>query len=148
MKPIRHVMVATDFSEASTAAMDAAASLVSVYGARVTVIHVFDETPLLPPVALPNPQRIAAEFQGEMKEAVLAELAKVRATALPTDTSVETVAVSGPSPAKTICQEAMARDVDLIVVSTHGRTGLSHMLIGSVAEKVVRHAPCPVLAVR
>ena len=53
-----------------------------------------------------------------------------------------------PSAAEGICEAAVEAGADLIVLSTHGRTGLAHMLIGSVAERVVRHAPCPVLTLR
>lgn len=60
---------------------------------------------------------------------------------------VETLAIWGNPPAE-ICRIARERSVDLIVMGTHGRTGLAHMLIGSVAERVVRHAPCSVLIVR
>lgn len=52
------------------------------------------------------------------------------------------------NPDENIVEEAKKEAVDLIVISTHGRTGLSHMLMGSVTEKVVRHAPCPVLSIR
>jgi len=51
------------------------------------------------------------------------------------------------APAKNIVQEAKKEGADLIVMSTHGRTGLAHMLVGSVTEKVIRHAPCPVLSI-
>lgn len=56
--------------------------------------------------------------------------------------------VARGQPADAIIQFAQERDVDLIVMGTHGRSGLQHVLLGSVAEKVVRHAPCPVLTVR
>ena len=56
--------------------------------------------------------------------------------------------LQGMSPAATICDYAKQQNVDCIVVGTHGRTGLKHMLLGSVAEKVVRHAPCSVFVVR
>jgi nucleotide-binding universal stress UspA family protein len=61
---------------------------------------------------------------------------------------IETLVVWGGNPPSEICVFAARQGVDLIVMGTHGRTGLAHMLIGSVAERVVRHAPCSVLTVR
>ncbi|MCZ7684405.1 MAG: universal stress protein [Sandaracinaceae bacterium] len=60
----------------------------------------------------------------------------------------KTALIVSTNAAEGICNYAAKENVDLIVLSTHGRTGLAHLLIGSVAEKVVRHAPCPVLTVR
>ena len=64
------------------------------------------------------------------------------------DIELKTAVVLNANAAVGICDYAAKEEVDLIVLSTHGRTGLSHMLIGSVAERVVRHAPCPVLTLR
>jgi universal stress protein A len=81
-----------------------------------------------------------AEVEGRLKEFV-DDLG-------PPGQPVVTLAVSTGHPSTEICKYATANDCDLIVMATHGRTGLAHMILGSTAEQVVRHAPCPVMTVR
>jgi nucleotide-binding universal stress UspA family protein len=85
-----------------------------------------------------------AEVRGQLEEAMARTKARVAGQGV---IGIETVLVDG-TPADVIVDEAGKRHSDLIVMATHGRTGLSHILIGSVAERVVRTAPCPVLTVR
>lgn len=121
---IRHILFPTDFSEASRRAGEFAAALARQCGARLSVVYV------VPPVTDPSPSRGLAAFATEV------------APGLP----VETEVLSGV-PARQILAYARRRGVDLIVMGTHGRTGVSRTLLGSVAEAVVRRAPCPVLTV-
>ena len=84
----------------------------------------------------------------DMAERIQAGLQELREARLKGVAKVETKIVEHASAADGICQAARQLGSDLIVVATHGRTGLAHLLLGSVAENVVRHAPCPVLTLR
>ena len=84
----------------------------------------------------------------EFEESVRREMARLRDAHLAGVGEVELMIEQHASAAEGICEVAETSGADLVVLSTHGRTGLSHMLIGSVAERVVRHAPCPVLTLR
>lgn len=135
---LKQILVATDFSEASAAAMDYGRALARTFGASLHLLHVA-ENPFLRPTAV-DPYAL--------REATLRRLAgrlteddkgALRATAV-LDTSDE--------PADAIVTYAGAHGIDLIVMGTHGRGTVAQILVGSVAEKVVRTAPCPVLTVR
>jgi nucleotide-binding universal stress UspA family protein len=144
----RHILVATDFSEASQGALESAAAFSTPKGARITLVHVFDPTPMVPPAAIPAPRRMEQKIEHELGEKVQAELEAIRTRELADVAEVEVLPLKHPNPAHAICDQAGRTGVDLVIVGTHGRTGLPHLFIGSVAERVVRHAPCPVLAVR
>jgi len=143
-----HILLATDFSEPSERAADAAAVLAEQLGAKVTLLHSFDPDPLVPPGAIPKPQEFREKITKEMTEAIRTRLEELRGTRLARAKDVDIAVVTHRSPATAIVEHAKEIGADLIIVATSGRTGLSHLLIGSVAEKVVRHAHCPVLAVR
>jgi universal stress protein A len=146
----QHILVTTDFSPASDIGLEKAAELARATGARVTLAHVLDPSPLAP-VAL---QTDAAVLEGPALKAqlqtALDELAErffggieVTRKVLRSRSAADAiVAFAGREP------EGDELPIDMIVLATHGRTGLAHLLIGSVAERVVRHAPCPVLTVR
>lgn len=143
MAIFRHVLVATDLSDASQAAIGLAIDLSRTLGARLTVVHaceipVYAYTPemALAPVDLLTPVVDAARGK-------LAELMKQVATSCPGATSLLEVGV----PAERILAAAAAAGADLVVLGTHGRRGVAHALLGSVAEKVVRRSPVPVLTV-
>lgn len=148
MLRMQHILVATDFSDASTSAVEAARSLAERYGAKVSIFHAFDAEALVPPGAIPHPRDYRESIEHEMRDAVERKLAEIRDGALAGLPNVEVRTGVGPHPASTIVDTAKATEADLIVVATHGRTGLGRLLIGSVAERVIRHAHCPVLAVR
>jgi universal stress protein A len=145
---IRQILVPTDFSEPSRAALDYAAELARPLGATLDVLHVWEAPVFVPPSMLPEAgvaDVAALELYRESAESQLATFvadAKKRGIAVRTS-----FAELGPA-AHTIAEFARARHYDLIVIGTHGRTGLAHVVIGSVAERVVRYAHCPVLAVR
>jgi nucleotide-binding universal stress UspA family protein len=126
----RHILVPTDFSETSDAALDYGLELAARFNAQLHLLHVIDAPAVLP----------AGLFDD-----VKAKLA--RRAARGQRCAVTTEVITGTS-ARTIVCYARARSMDLIVMGTHGRSGMAHLLMGSVAEKVVRDAPCPVLTVR
>lgn len=143
-----HILVPTDFSEASHLAIDAAAALAEQTGAKVTVVHVHDPEALRPPATLgwsPSQQK---DLDAEVEAAVAKGLDELREGKLAKVKELETVVLHDHSAAHAIVKYAEKVGADLVVISTHGRTGLKHLLIGSVAERVVRHAPVPVLTLR
>jgi nucleotide-binding universal stress UspA family protein len=142
--PTPHVLVPTDFSAFADQALDYAIRLARTLNARLTLLHVMQPVPMARVdmgVALPETylQELEEAVQGSMEDA----LARVTAAGL----TGERVILYGV-PFQEIVETAKARQVDIIVMGTHGRTGLMHVLLGSVAEKVVRLAPCSVLVVR
>lgn len=143
-----HILVATDFSEPSEHAVDAAAALAGPLGAKVTLFHSFDPDLLVPPGAIPRPEQFREKITKEMTGAVMEKLEELRRGKLAKVKDVEVTTATHRSPASAIVEHAKKVGADLIIVATQGRTGLGALLIGSVAEKVVRHAHCPVLAVR
>jgi nucleotide-binding universal stress UspA family protein len=139
MLPIRTILHATDFSENSAFAFRVAASLARDHGARLLLLHVVEE-PVIPygGVMTPPPPSTAA---ADAKE----QLLRIK----PRDPRVkmEHLLLIG-EPATAICQAARDHNCDVIVMGTHGRTGLGRVLMGSVAEQVVRKASCPVLTMK
>ena len=140
MLPIHTILHATDFSPQSEAAFGVACALARDYRARVIVMHVhqtptmaFGEFGALPPAP------------DETEEGLRARLANIR----PTDATVPVDRyMTDGEPAEEILRLAKERGADLIVLGTHGRTGLGRLLMGSVAENVMRRAPCLVLTVK
>jgi nucleotide-binding universal stress UspA family protein len=142
--PTPHFLVPTDFSAFADQALDYAIRLARTFNARLTLLHIIQPVPMAGVdmgVALPETylQELEEAVQGSMEDA----LARVTAAGL----TGERVVLYGV-PFQEIVETAKARQVDIIVMGTHGRTGLMHVLLGSVAEKVVRLAPCSVLVVR
>jgi nucleotide-binding universal stress UspA family protein len=140
MQPIRTILHPTDFSENSDFAFRLACRLAQAHGARVHVLHV-GKGPVMDPVGgfvPPEPDR----YQEELTE----KLREMRAAA-PT-IPVESQLLFVGDPAAEIVRIAQAIKADLIVMGTHGRTGLGRLLMGSVAEQVVRRAPCPVVTIK
>ena len=147
MSPIRRILVPVDFSESSRAALDYAVGLARGFDAQVDVLHVWEVPSFAPPgtvmftsggTPLPNIVRTAAE---EALEGFVSAAAK-------RGVAVHSSRTEQGHPVQAIIEAATSGKYDLIVLGTHGRTGLSRALIGSVAERVVRHAPCPTLTVR
>ena len=147
MKLTQNILVATDFSKASELALDATRILALQNDAKVTLVHVFDPRP--PLSVLPGGDvGEASAHEKDLRERIHAELVRLREEKLGDVAHAKVAVVASNSAADGICRYAEKENVDMIVLSTHGRTGISHLLIGSVAEKVVRHATCPVLTLR
>lgn len=144
---VQTILLPTDFSDCAQRAVPVAAEFAQLLGANVLCLHVVE--PVVPPVSwTPAGEPLpAADFGAQLDEAA--------ARALPTFTGVEELAgleveqlVVHGEPAAEIVRVASERGVGLIVISSHGRTGLGRILFGSTAESVVRHARCPVLVVK
>lgn len=149
MPTIQRILVPTDFSSCSRAGLNYALSWAEHTGARVQVVHVAETPALVGPdlmVTMPDhPARTIAEWiDAEATKAMGRFLAEVYR---PENVAIESAVFVGDI-AERIAMAAKDWRADLIVVGTHGRTGLSHMLMGSVAEKILRVAPCPVLTLR
>jgi nucleotide-binding universal stress UspA family protein len=144
------IVAPTDFSPASALALDAAALLAKQFGAQIHLLYVYDPALLSPLYVVPGAPSLAAPAQEprELEDRALRELARLRQERLAGVDEVELVVKQHTNAAEGIVAYAGEAGADLIVLSTHGRTGLAHLLIGSVAERVVRHAPCPVLTMR
>jgi universal stress protein A len=144
MIPFRRILVPHDFSDPATGALKFAARLVPPNG-RVVALHVV--VPFVPITDIPPAGISAYITPGELISGAKRQLDRTIAKALPGKRGprVETKVVIG-DPYQRILDAA--RGMDAIVMSTAGRTGLSHLLIGSVTEKVVRHSPIPVLTLR
>ncbi len=141
----KKILVGTDFSEASDEARRVAIELARRLGAELEIVHVEEPLPAyaFAEGALPDLPRLQEEVR-TWAERQLEDLARgARASGV----SATTAVLLGV-PANTIVEAARTERADLIVVGTHGRTGLERVLLGSVAERVVRNAPCAVLTVR
>ena len=140
-------LVPVDFSEDANQAVEYAIDLASKLGARVTLLHVIQSPPwggVDMEVTVPYAySRFIQNLEAEVAHSMQACLERVTAGGLEGE-----VAVVHGIPFQEILDTAKTQQVDLIIMGTQGRTGLQHVLMGSVAEKVVRLAPCPVLVVR
>ena len=144
MSAPNHILLTTDFSEASEEAVAMAGEMARATGARLTVLHVHHHAPAAPEAVVPPEKYVSpADLDAEAQQS----LEDLRRTLLQGVESVSLVSLENVSAPLAICDYAAKHDVDLIVIGTHGRTGIPRLLIGSVAEKVVRHASCPVLVV-
>lgn len=146
MFKVSRILFPTDFSDASKKAEAAACAFAETFGAELHVLHVVQDIVLTAPVvavAVAVPQTFLAETRQNIEVA----LEQVPAADWSNQHHVVRSSRVG-APYAEICSYAQEHKIDLIVLSTHGRTGLKHLLLGSVAERVVQHAPCPVLTIR
>ncbi|HYE64178.1 MAG TPA: universal stress protein [Pyrinomonadaceae bacterium] len=147
MMEIRSILLPTDFSECANYALPYATSLARSAGASIICVHVIE--PVVPTVGytgIAEPLPIA-DLSEQLADSATRELPKVARHEECAGLNVEEVIAHGDA-ASEIVRVAKERGVDLIVISSHGRTGLGRILFGSTAEAVVRHAPCPVLVVK
>lgn len=142
MITLKKILVPTDFSEHSTKAAIYGAELARKFGAELHLMHSVEMTPFLYGEGV----YVAPETEAEIEVAVAKRLEEL----LNGSTGDLTVVrkIERGHPFVEIIRYAKENDIGLIVLGTHGRGSIEHMLLGSVAEKVVRKAPCPVLTVR
>ena len=144
---VRLILLPTDFSECGNYALAYATSLARTFGSSILCVHVIE--PMVPTVGysgMTEPLPIA-DISDQLEDSAERELPKLAECEECAGLEVEELIVHGEA-ASEIVRVANERKVDLIVVSSHGRTGLGRILFGSTAEAVVRHAPCPVLVVK
>ena len=141
---LKKILVPLDFSAHSRKALNYAVKLAAQFGSQVTVVNIvapviYAEGMVLP-AAMENLDRVSEEHaRGELDK--IAE--EVRGHNVSCDTDV----LLG-HPSDEIVNFAKQQETDLLLITTHGRTGLQHFLLGSTAERILRHAPCPVMVVR
>ncbi|HKI18166.1 MAG TPA: universal stress protein [Isosphaeraceae bacterium] len=146
MIEIKSILAPTDFSTHSQWAVHYACRLAERLGSALHLLHVLSE--ILP--AGPDPLMMPvmpAQFYKENEDRARATLDSLIDPTWGKPASLVT-AVQWGSPVESIVSYALDHRIDLITIATHGRTGLSHVFLGSVAEKIVREAPCPVLTIR
>jgi nucleotide-binding universal stress UspA family protein len=143
MTPFRHILAPVDFEPCSQYALDAAVDLALRFDARLTVLHAWDVSPLAYSGMILESPEIWATLAEAAKQAMDGTLLRVRAR-LP---AAEALLTRGPA-ASEILTAIESTKADLVVIGTHGRRGLGRFLLGSVAEKVVRASPVPVLTIR
>jgi universal stress protein A len=162
--PYTHILVPTDFSSAANHAMGYALEEATHHQAKLTLLHVLHHHPAtevyyvkdapqggpgyaaefgtrLPSFPAQAPETVRRDYYEEALE-------QLRVLVPATFPGVWDAQVTTGKPAEAIVRTAEELDVDLIIMATHGRTGVPHIVLGSVAEQVIRHAPCPVLTVR
>ena len=147
MLRIKNILVATDFSECSDSALAYGRALSLRFGARLHVLHTVE---IVPPDVVGMGGFVSAvpQLQADLEKGAREQLEQFVTAEDRRSFAAVTVLKSGETPAHAITEYAGESEIDLIVIGTHGRRGLSHIVMGSVAERVVRTAPCPVLTVR
>lgn len=139
---VKNILVPTDFSERSLDALAYAQNIAELTGARLALISVFQ------PAMLPVPLTTLALENDQALAATRTKLKELAATHGIRPEMLERTVVSQGAPWDEIVRAARTLKCDLIVIATHGHTGVTHAILGSTAERVIRHAHCPVLVVR
>jgi nucleotide-binding universal stress UspA family protein len=147
MITLKNVLVATDFSEPSDAALMYARAFARNFGATLHVVHVVGN---VSSAAYGAEGYVASmpELQQEVEDAARKQLDALLVDNDERPLPTRRVLLTSNAPAHAIVDYAAREHIDLIVTGTHGRGAVAHLLMGSVAERVVRTAPCPVLTVR
>ncbi len=153
MLPFRKILCPTDFSEASYQALKAANEIALRFSGELVLVTVVDVVPTVTWVVEPNTEAAdtsefdVESYQQELEDQTRLTLREVVKHRVPEGIRTHSIVRHG-DPAHEILQVADEESVDLIVIATHGRTGFRHLVFGSVAEKIVRLSPHPVLTIR
>ena len=143
MPEIRRILCPVDFSEPSETALDYAVDLASRFGADLQLVHVYQ----LPVYALPDGAMMAGpEFTTKVTNELTKALGALAEAKKDSGVKIETHLVEG-IPYREVVRMSGELEADLVVMGTHGRTGIKHLLLGSVAERVVRSSKVPVITV-
>lgn len=138
---LKKIMIPVDFSEHSLKALHYAKAFAKQYKAKLAVVHVVEQ--MVYPGDWMYPPITVTEWAGEKRQEVLKKLQHfIKKAGIEAELMVRLGRAW-----QEIIEAAKEQESDLLITSTHGYTGLKHALLGSVAEKVIRHAPCPVLTV-
>jgi universal stress protein A len=146
MIALKQVLVATDFSDAADAALRYGRALAHAFGATLHVIHVVPDPLSLPWNGVPEGTALGAlqqEWEGHARDRIAMGISDRDQAVLRVQIAVRT-----GEPVRQIVDYAIGHGIDLIVLGTRGRGPVAHLLLGSVAERTVRYAPCPVLTIR
>ena len=143
MISIKRILVPTDFSEPGRTALKYAVEFADQFGAAVDLLHVVDSVPAGALLSY----RPLEELKSSMRTQAEDDMEKLHSEWSEHSFPVTKVIADG-HPFVEIVRHAKKNDTDLIIMGTHGRGAIAHMMLGSVAEKVIRKAPCPVLTVR
>ncbi len=142
--PIRRILAALDFSEHSARALETAIYFAKQLDAELHLIHAFHlPVPLVTPYEVAVPDALIQEARDAASRKLADSLSKASAAGVKAHSHLAEVPA-----ASAIVRVAEEEDVDLIVMGTHGHSGLKHLLLGSVAERTLRQAPCAVLTVK
>lgn len=149
MVDVQHILVPTDFSRGSIAALDWAATIAERFGASVVLLHIVEV-----PAGLSESTLVRSEADGPMvpvgeylRDTAIEQL-QFAVRSLEARGVAARYLVQSGAPHREILHEVESADVDLVVMGTHGRTGLRHLLLGSTAERVIRQSSVPVTVVR
>jgi len=145
MLPIKKILAPTDFSDISVETIAGASELALHFGAELTVAHIIPPIPTLP--SDPHYNFEVPAYQDALKDNAMRQLKEMISNHVSEKIKVVPRVTYG-DPAKEIVRISEEENTDLIVIATHGLTGWQHLVFGSVAEKVVRTAKCPVLTIR
>jgi universal stress protein A len=141
---LKKLLVPVDFSDASLEALRVAGELAKEFEAT---LHVFHSFPVIPPIVAPYAPAVPLDYLDQVSSSATEHLHQWRQKYCDADADI-VEHVDSASPSESIVELAAELEVDMIVMGTRGITGLKHVLLGSVAERVVRTAACPVLTVK
>lgn len=148
MITLKNVLVATDFSTASETALAYGRDLARTFGATLHVIHVVDDVTARTAIAVEGYIVDLSEIQRDVEKSARQQLEGIIMDDDRREIGATAVLKTSTTPALAIVSYAKDAEIDLVVMGTHGRGRMAHLLMGSVAERVLRIAPCPVLTVR
>jgi nucleotide-binding universal stress UspA family protein len=147
MVTLKRVLVATDFGEASASALRYGRAIATAFGATLHVLHVTEDLALSAFSGVEGYAMLPPEIQEDIDRAERQQTEELLTENDRRWLHAEAVTLTSEQTAATIVEYARANTIDLIVLGTHGRGALARLMMGSVAERVVRTAPCPVLTV-
>ena len=145
MEQIKKILVPIDFSDYSKNALKYATQFAKQFNAKIYLVYVVE--PIIYPADFSMGQVAIPSADIDLHSRAEEELTKLSKDIISGNLQVEILIKTG-KPFVEIIETAYANDIDLIIIATHGHTGVEHLLFGSTAEKVVRKAPCPVLTLR
>ncbi len=145
MEMINKILVPIDFSDYSKKALHYTVTLAKSFNAELFLIYVIE--PMVYPADLSMGQMVIPQSELNMSEKAKSELEELAASEIG-DSLKYNILIKTGKPFMEIIETASEVDADLIIIATHGHTGVEHLLFGSTAEKIVRKAPCPVLTLR
>ena len=144
----RSILVAIDFDELSLEALRRAAERARLFECPLRIVHVYSRTAPAPPIPLPGVSALHQEAQQAIGDEARAKVEAFVPQELLEGLEHRVEVLSHPSPGDALCELATQNEIGLLVVGSHRRTGIGRILLGSVAESIVRDAPCDVLVVR